>query len=313
MATDPDLDLFVNAQVSGGLEAFVEAHVRKILAAGWNPSEHPRGPDGQFIETLGLKAAMDAAEDYFQRNRVFEAQDEMMAHGLRDDLNKMAEDFLIDQVNEPDSPIEDQDAALDAVLGKPDPENGLGLEQIQAEWKDNQYSSPAVKPMWEAASEAIERDVGLPPDSWFDGDVDTVDSPEDMEFAEHADEAVKAAFAFSQRYAEEYLADEDGKITVKRGIRDDLAEQALEAKEAGESLDVDPRALESWTLEENAAKYWADLGDEGAILTREIDVEDVALYAPAMIPEIQHQQEITTFGHDEYSIDPDQIEEFGGI
>jgi hypothetical protein len=127
------------------------------------------------------------------------------------------------------------------------------------------------------------------------------------------DEAMKAAFAFSQRYAEEYLADEDGKITVKRGIRDDLAAEAIEAKEAGESLEVDPRALESWTLEENAAKYWADLGDEGAILTREIDVEDVALYAPAMIPEIQHQQEITTFGHEQYEIEPDQIEEFEGV
>lgn len=285
------------------------------LKARWDPTEHPRGPDGTFIEALGLVAAMDAAEDYFQRNSVFEAQDEMMAHGLQDDLNQMAEDFLVDQARDPDSPIEDRDAALDAVLGKPEPENGLGLEQIQEEWKDNQYSSPAVKPMWEAAADAVERDRDevMPPDSWFDGDVDTVENPDDVPFAEHADEAMKAAFAFSQRYAEEYLADENGKITVKRGIRGDLAREAVEAAENGESLEVDPRALESWTLEENAAKYWADIGDEGAILTREIDVEDVALYAPSMIPEIQHQEEITTFGHEQYEIEPDQIEEFTGI
>jgi len=116
-----------------------------------------------------------------------------------------------------------------------------------------------------------------------------------------AEDAIKDFMAFSQEYVQENY--ENGSVKVSRGIQDDLAEQAKQAKENGESLEIDPRAMESWSESEDAAEEWGEV-----VLNRELDADDAAFYGPAVIPREFEDREITALGNEPYEISPEDIE-----
>jgi hypothetical protein len=119
-------------------------------------------------------------------------------------------------------------------------------------------------------------------------------------FVPAATDAIQDMISFSQAFVADNI--EGDSVTVQRGIQDELAQQAIEAKENGESLEIDPRAMESWSTDEDAAEEWGEV-----VLERDLSPDEVAFFGPAVIPGEFEDQEITALGKEQYQIDPDNI------
>lgn len=112
----------------------------------------------------------------------------------------------------------------------------------------------------------------------------------------------------SQEYAERYFADSDGYITVYRGVREDLGRAARQAARSGEGLEVQPFAMESWTLNREIAESHARKGANGAVLTRRVKKEDVYLL-PRFFRAKDSHDELTLYGKSTYRVAAASIKE----
>lgn len=174
-----------------------------------------------------------------------------------------------------------------------------GFQEVGFWWDKDGYRSEGVQPIWDAAENITERDTEV-------GETVPLSLPgQTVDYNEEMTKISESIIGFSQAFAAEHLADENGEITVHRKWRDDMAEKARRAKEAGEDFEVVPRTLESATL---SFEKLAESADESEpIVTRTISVEDVGVYLAAVAPGHAQTEEITTLGNETYSIPADQI------
>jgi hypothetical protein len=174
-----------------------------------------------------------------------------------------------------------------------------GLQDVGFWWDEDGYYSEGVQPMWNAAENVIDRDTADIETKPLSRPGQTVDYEDEMT---HIAESV---IGFSQSFTAKHFADENGEFTVYRKWRDDMAEKARAAKEADEAFTVNPRTLESHTLSYEKVRKSAEPSD--VIASREINVSDVGVYLAAVAPGHAETEEITTLGHEKYTLLPNQI------
>lgn len=168
-------------------------------------------------------------------------------------------------------------------------------EETMVDWRVGGYWMADCYPLWKAAQEMADGEPEIPDK--------IVDRGSDKEYLDGTREVVREAIRTSRKYAAEFLAGDDGTITVKRGINKELAKKAKHAKERGQSLEVDPRSMESWSLREYKAEEYGSV-----VIERELTPEDVAFYGPLVMPPLADVEEITALGNEPYEIRPENIE-----
>lgn len=300
MGSSEELEAFVGDQIHRNtLEGFIEASLADagmLADKSWDPSEHPRGPDGKFIDTgAGFSDVIDAAADFLDHSPA--QAPERTENWRADQLTDEAFDFAERQLDDRQWDWEDQ---ADAMEGTPDGD-AMGAEQVIDGWKEDGYTSSDARALWATASAVLGEDS--------DADIPEFVDQTEVNVADAAPEVIRNLMAFSQEVVRRDLSDDGETVTVHRGIRGDLGQELIDAKDAGESVEIDPHLLESHSVEPLAAKRWADSRDGGVIIEREVPVEDVGFYGPAVFgSDLVHQQEVTLMGQDAYEVDPDQID-----
>ena len=175
-----------------------------------------------------------------------------------------------------------------------DPYHINWYETLQS-WRTSGYWANRCLPLWEAAQRATDKEQDIP---------ESVENQrEEFTYPADIDEAIDETMKFCQVYFDKFIAGDRETITVYRGISDDLADAARDVKDNDGELTVDPRAMESWSMDYDTAKDYGDV-----VISREVSARDVAFYAPIIMPSLASTEELTVLGHYDYEIPADDIE-----
>jgi len=197
-----------------------------------------------------------------------------------------------------------QASMRDVLSSRHDPETVDQVMSAMDDWDARGYWEPEMVPAWEAAQDAArdDYDPGLPEDMEFD-----LENREDVDVPfgdEESIDAMKDAMAFSQAWLDELEPTfSDGKFSVYRGVRGDLARSARVAPVIDEDVEISPNALESYSLDSGHAEEYG-----AVIFERDVRPEDVGLYAPvAADGQLSTKGETTLLGKEPYTVPSEKV------
>jgi len=201
-------------------------------------------------------------------------------------------------------------AALDQLDDSYIQEQSFGPDQhgSQAEFnawreeRDGSLLNDSTAELWGAAVDTLGND-NVPGNAT--AEPDTVGDPLP---AAVGDDPV-TAIGDSVRVTRDTLRDMFGEsVPVARGVSGEFAEEIRQARENGEEIELDHRALESWsTFPDHAEEFATEGDDDGVLITEEIPVDEVwgSSFTTPGLEESENELIVGNDGPKTYS--PDQI------
>lgn len=179
------------------------------------------------------------------------------------------------------------------------PEGEGGVDRLQSmgnDWREAQINllNTGTASIWATISENTGND-NFPDEA-------PISSPTADSFEQEIIEEQK-------QYTEDTLREMFGDtVPLSRGIDGEFAQQIQEAAESGEEIELEARAVESWTTFPDHAEQFATMetGD-GVIITQEVPVEEIWASSHTTPGLAEEENEFLVGKEDSFSIDPENV------
>lgn len=183
-----------------------------------------------------------------------------------------------------------------------DDEIGENADKIFSGWWKDMFSDD-VAPLWQAVMNETGNENILDGSETHNNDTSAGESSvAEVDVSESELQAVHEYKAHTEEVMREMYGDT---VTVYRGLHDDAGRKLREAKENGESIEMERRPLESYSTELRQTKEYAKKPG-GVVIKDEVPVEDV--WASSDSGFLVDTENELAVAHDEVrEIDPDNI------
>jgi hypothetical protein len=239
----------------------------RVVPNDWTPELHPRDSEGKFTETGGgVGAALDEVRDaYTSLTKTIDVGGESVEASpvLRDALRTDTTGLKEAALNQLDTDTYEHPR----LSGRHE-----SYREFNA-WREEQSGSllnDNTTELWGAAIDDTGND-NLPENAA--ATPNTVGEPLPAAEGGDAVTAIGDSIQVTRETLREMFGDT---VPVTRGVHGDFADELREAKENGESVELEHRALESWTTFPDHAQQFANEGDgDGVFITTEIPVDRI--------------------------------------
>jgi len=272
-----------------------------VEALDFQPELHPRDSEGKFAEKpgSGVGGGLDAVRDaYTSISKSIEVGGESV------DASPVLRDALSTDTTEL------KEAALDELDDSFITESSYGPDSHGAKsefnaWREEQdYSllNDGSAELWGAAIDRTGNE-NVPDDAA--ADPLTYDDPLPVDTGDEPTTAIGDSVQVTRDTLRKMFGDT---VPVTRGVHGGFAEQLREAKENGEPVELEHRALESWTTFPDHAQRFANEGDgDGVFITAEIPVDRIYGASHTTPGLTEEENEIVAALDSQVTYDPEQI------
>lgn len=225
--------------------------------------------------------------------------DSSLPEGFEDE---MREKVTIDVNMDEEAGSTQRNEALNYLSQYYDDDTISSVEDKLGIWSLAGYQS--VDEIWVAAMDIA--DTNEPPSALLTSDNELrVDDVEEM------DREVVECCADLMRMSKAAIKEEFGEsATVHRGLGEDTVEDYVQVNDDGSAV-IKPQALESWSIDERAAK--PQHGAKAVTFTKEFDTDDFGFFGPFVLGDMHGTyKELTLNRNEPYVVSPENIDAAGG-